>query len=407
MGKPPKPLKKPRKDFPLTVHRTGYWVKKIKCGDKYKTHYIGPRWCSASVAEAIWNRDKEALLNGQDPADFYDADNGNGYTLGTLCDDYLAFKHEAKEDGEITRLTYVGCERACDTLSDFFGRSRRVESFTTGDFDRLRKRIGVKQNGKAAAPVTINNRVRGIKGVFNFAWKADKIETPVKFGLTFKQVSAKKVRRRQNKQPKKLFSVEHLKAVLDAANDSPQMRAMVLMGINCGFGNADVGSLMLDAINFKTGWYDSSRSKTETMRRGRLWPETVAAIKVSLWEREEAQARRVERGSPNTERFEKNKAYVFLTRYGYPWYRDEADNPLSRAFGKLKLTDEFPALGFYCLRHSFATIGAETGNQIAVDHIMGHTKSDMPSHYRQRVSDKHLQAVAKHVRKHYKAALKK
>lgn len=214
------------------------------------------------------------------------------------------------------------------------------------------------------------------------------------------------MRKRQNKQPKKLFSVEHLKAVLDATNDSPQMRAMVLMGINCGFGNADVGSLTFEEIDFKTGWYDSGRSKNEIMRRGWLWPETVAAIKVWAYEREEAQARRVERESPNTERFEKNKAYVFLTRYGYPWYRDEADNPLSRAFGKLSIPDEFPALGFYCLRHSFATIGAEIGNQIAVDHIMGHTKGDMPSHYRQQVNDKHLQAVAKHVRKHYKAALK-
>ena len=156
MGKPPKPLKKPRKDFPLTARNDGYWAKKIKG----KTKYIGPRWCSASVAEAIWNRDKEALLNGQDPADFYDADNGNGYTLGTLCDDYLAFKHEAKEDGEIVLDTYVGCERACEALKEFFGESRRVDSLTTGDFDRLRKHIGSNQNGKTAAPITINNRVR-------------------------------------------------------------------------------------------------------------------------------------------------------------------------------------------------------------------------------------------------------
>jgi integrase len=406
MGKPPKPLKKPRKNFPLTAHQTGYWVKKIKCGGKYKTHYIGPRYCSASVAEAIWNRDKEALLNGQDPADFYDADNGNGYTLGTLSDDLKVFKLEAIADEELRTCTLNDYMRACNRLIDFFGADRTIESLTTGDFDRLRKSIGKLKNGKPAAPVTINNYMRNIKVVLNYAYKADKIETPVKFGLKFTQVVASKVRKHQNKKPKKLFSVEHLKAVLNAASDSPQMRAMILLGINCGFGNADVGSILFHEIDFKTGWYDSDRSKTAIMRRGWLWPETVAAIKVWTYEREEAQARRVERGSSNTERFEKNKAYVFLTRYGYPWYRDESYNPLSRAFGKLSIPDEFPTLGFYCLRHSFATIGAETDSQIAVDHIMGHTKSDMPSHYRQQVNDKHLQAVAKHVRKHYKAALK-
>ena len=214
------------------------------------------------------------------------------------------------------------------------------------------------------------------------------------------------MRKHQNEQPKKLFSVEHLKAVLDAASDSPQMRAMILLGINCGFGNADVGSILFHEIDFETGWYDSGRTKNEIMRRGWLWPETVAAIKVSLLEREKAQARRVEIGSPNTKHFEKNKGYVFLTRYGHPWYTGKKQNPLSRAFGKLKIPDEFPALTFYDFRHSFETIGAETCYQIAIDHIMGHTPKTMADHYRQQVNDKHLMAVAKHVRKHYLKALK-
>ena len=37
---------------------------------------------------------------------------------------------------------------------------------------------------------------------------------------------------------------------------------MVLLGINLGYGNADVGRLPLSAVNLDTGWVDFPRPKT-------------------------------------------------------------------------------------------------------------------------------------------------
>ena len=56
-------------------------------------------------------------------------------------------------------------------------------------------------------------------------------------------------------------------------------------------------------------------------------------------------------------------------------------------------------LGFYGLRRSFETIGSETGNQVAVDHIMGHVPaaSDMGAVYRQHVAESALRQVTDHV----------
>jgi hypothetical protein len=56
-------------------------------------------------------------------------------------------------------------------------------------------------------------------------------------------------------------------------------------------------------------------------------------------------------------------------------------------------------LGFYGLRRSFETIGAETGNQVAVDHIMGHVPAtaDMGAVYRQHVAESALRQVTDHV----------
>jgi integrase len=54
---------------------------------------------------------------------------------------------------------------------------------------------------------------------------------------------------------------------------------------------------------------------------------------------------------------------------------------------------------FYSLRHVFETIGGESRDQVAVDAIMGHSRDDMASVYRERIGDDRLQAVAEHVRK--------
>jgi integrase len=52
---------------------------------------------------------------------------------------------------------------------------------------------------------------------------------------------------------------------------------------------------------------------------------------------------------------------------------------------------------FYALRHTFETIGGESRDQVAVDAIVGHSRDDMASVYRERTGDDRLRAVAEHV----------
>jgi integrase len=53
---------------------------------------------------------------------------------------------------------------------------------------------------------------------------------------------------------------------------------------------------------------------------------------------------------------------------------------------------------FYALRHTFETIGGDSRDQVAVDAIMGHSRDDMASVYRERIGDDRLRAVVEHVR---------
>ena len=54
-------------------------------------------------------------------------------------------------------------------------------------------------------------------------------------------------------------------------------------------------------------------------------------------------------------------------------------------------------IGFCALGHAFETIGCESRDQVAVDHIMGYVDNSMAAHYRERISDQRLQTVVDYV----------
>src|SRR5262249_39330715 len=56
-------------------------------------------------------------------------------------------------------------------------------------------------------------------------------------------------------------------------------------------------------------------------------------------------------------------------------------------------------IGFYTLRHVFRTVADAARDPVAIDLIMGHSDPSMGAHYRQRVEDDRLRAVADHVRR--------
>ena len=78
---------------------------------------------------------------------------------------------------------------------------------------------------------------------------------------------------------------------------------------------------------------------------------------------------------------------AFITvKKGTPWANDCPNSAVTAQFRKLlkEVGIYRRGLGFYGLRHSFETVAGESIDQIAVDHIMGHTRADMASHYRER-----------------------
>ena len=163
---------------------------------------------------------------------------------------------------------------------------------------------------------------------------------------------------------------------------------MVLLAINCGFGNSDCGQLPLEAIDLEGGWADFPGPKTGIPRRCKLWAETVEALQVWLSKRKE----------PVTTTQAK---LVFVTKYGASWHNDDrTGSAITAEFRKLlnRLKLYRPGLSFYAIRHTFQTIADGKGDYLATRRIMGHADNSISDHYRERFDDAKLIRVSDHVR---------
>jgi integrase len=275
--------------------------------------------------------------------------------------------------------TFANYKRASDTLVAHVGKSRLVADLDPEDFAGLRNKMA-KKWGPHRLGVTIQH----IRSVFKHAFDAGLIPTPVRFGPGFKAPTKKTFRLHRAGQGAKLFTTDELRRILDAAGTT--MKAMLYLGINCGFGNSDCGNLPTSALDLDGGWLDYPRPKTGVNRRCPLWPETVQALRKALADRPDPKS-------------EEDAGLFFITKYGGPWAKDTPDSPITKEMRKL--LDRLGIEGhknFYTLRHVFRTVADEAKDQPAVDFLMGHAANDMASVYRERISDERLCAVSDYVR---------
>jgi integrase len=381
---------KPRPDFPLFPHATGYWAKKVRS----KLVYFG-KVANDPQGEAalnLWLDQKDELLAGRTPRSTPD-----GLTVRHLCNHFLTVKEQQRDSGELAHVTYADYYRTCSVLVGAFGKTRQVEDLAADDFQALRNRLA-NQYGIHR----LGNTIQRVRSVFKYAHEAGLIDRPVRFGPMFKQPSTRHKRLHRQKQGQRMFEAAQLRTIIE--NAEQPLEAMILLGINCGFGNSDCGKLPLSAIDFENGWVNFPRPKTAVERRCPLWPETLAAIQEAI----------ASRPAPKDD---SHTDLVFVTKYGQAWWKEQEDNPVAKEFRKLldaidvaaaKAAEKRRAkpptkiyrrgLGFYALRHTFETVGGESRDQVAVNHIMGHADNTMAGVYRERISDERLRDVVDLVR---------
>ena len=372
-GKPAKPYR----EFPLFIHATGQWAKKVRG----KLHYFGK---DADAALQKWLDERDDLQAGRTPR----LHPVNGPTVRELVNRFLSSKKSLLDVGELSPLTWRHYYLTCETLVEIIGRDRRISDLATIDFEKLRAILAKTRGAYALSGV-----IQRVRTLFKYAWDEGIIEKPVRFGTVFKKPSKKIIRQSRNEAGSRMIEAEDLQKLLAAAGTP--MKAMILLGLNCGFGQSDVANLPMKAIDLAGGWIDFPRPKTAIVRRCPLWAETLLAIREAIDKRPKpADAA--------------DTPLVFVTKYGKRWVRVQAHEgkaaiPIDSVrleFDKLLNTLKLKrlGLGFYALRHVFRTVADGSKDQPAIDHIMGHARDDMASLYRERIDDGRLRIVANFVR---------
>jgi len=369
----PKP-EKPYEGFPLYAHASGRWAKKIRG----KTFFFGP-WSDPDAALERLNREYPYLSQGKRPPE-PDAD---GPTVATVCNEHLEHQDALLLEKQRSVETFNEHLAAAKAMTATLGRDRLVDDLRPEDFAALRKRLA-----DGVGPVTLRNRIGRVKAVFNYAHKQGRIGSLPRYGAQFDPPTAKQIRLARADAGEKYLDAKQIRALLADAN--PIMKAMILLGINCGFNARDCSLLTDDYVDLGGSWISYRREKTGERRDCPLWPETVDALRAVLDNRPKANA-------------PADAKRVFLNRRGGTYERKSSRGkvgscPICCMFNRLltKLDMNRTGLNFGSLRHTHRTEADAIQDPQAKRRIMGHTAGTgeaVESGYIERIHPERLTAI--------------
>jgi hypothetical protein len=83
--------------------------------------------------------------------------------------------------------------------------------------------------------------------VFKYAYDAGLIDKPIRYGPGFNRPSKRALRKERNGSGPRMFEASEIRAMLDKAGQP--LKAMILLGANAAFGNADCATLPRKALD--------------------------------------------------------------------------------------------------------------------------------------------------------------
>lgn len=362
--------RKTRSDkFPLTLHPTGQYCKKIKG----KIYYFG-----SNKKEALHKYlDQATYLHGCQEAEQKLTD--DNMTIKQLCDMYLKYQFSKVQANDLTAGHHNEQIGSLNRLTAFLECGQKIKNISTIDLQNYKRTLQKTH----ISVYRLNLHISIMKALFHWARENDILENIPNIDA----ISRGKIIR----CVKFTFDQEQINQLLSVAD--VKMQAMILFGLNCGFGCTDCAELKwsdLDRVNTRV---KLPRRKTGISRDLPLWPETIKAL----------------------EKIPKTGKLVFYTSKGNPYIRTifKSDGNGNGKYTTLNtITTQFSRLikrsgldvpkgtGFYTLRRTAATMAARSGDPFAVQRLLGHADLQMATRYVQDVSkqtDRVIQNSRKYV----------
>lgn len=358
--------RKTRSDkFPLTRHATGQYCKKIHG----KTYYFG-----SDKQEALQRYiDQAAYLHGSNHNSQRPL--GDSMTLKQLCGMFLKYQLTKVKANAITAQHYNDQISSLNMLMSFLGQRRSIKDISTLDLQNYKQKLQKHYNKSSHR---LNLHISNLKTLFHWAKKNDVLKQIPNIDA----INRSKLTNRQ----RRIFTHEEISKLLAVADI--QMKAMIWLGLNCGFGCTDCSDLQWKNLDFTNARVEFPRGKTGIQRDLPLWSETIDALKA----------------------VPKKGKLVFYTTRGNPFVRNAVKidangnekycpiNSIATKFARLikKADLNIPkGTGFYSLRRTAATLAARSGDPFAVQRLLGHSNLLMATRYVQDVSKQTDEVVEK------------
>ncbi|MHC4499375.1 MAG: hypothetical protein ACYS21_09725, partial [Planctomycetota bacterium] len=199
-----KTKRKTRSDrFPLTLHSTGQYCKKIKG----KMHYFGK-----DKKQALERYLEQAAFLHNGKAEMLNTTNGN-MTLKSLCNIYLQHQQAKAASAEITIRHHADQTSCLKKFVSFIGQHRRINKISTLDLQNYKRKL--KRTYDSAHRINLSISI--MKAMFHWAKKNDILDHIPNIDT----VSSVKTIHKQ----RHVFTSEQIHRLIDFAD--VQMRAMI------------------------------------------------------------------------------------------------------------------------------------------------------------------------------------
>jgi integrase len=355
--------------YPLTVHPSGQWSKKIHG----KVYYFG-KLEDPKRALQLWTDEREYLEAGLVPPE----------SNGSLTVGGLVSKHLADVDDRI----------AAGSMSQTSRKLYRVAGKLLGETRLLKMPVGsvgpehftavkgiLERSGRSLR--TQKNLITAVKVIFNWGRQMGLYDRDIRYGPRFVPPSLTAVEAEQEENGAcRFLDRELILAALAAAN--PKMKVAILLGINCGFYPGDTVAITFDHLHLdgEIPYHDFRRVKNKRRRMAVLWPETVDAIQ--------------DYRSNHRDPIDPSERCLVLskTRRRYGVHGTVA---LLKSFNIiLESMGERPrgaSLG--SLRHTYGTVVDLVPDQAMIDLTMGHTNKSLQKRVYSQLNLRELERLAK------------
>lgn len=341
-------------NYPLTVHPSGQWAKKVRGRVLYFGSLADP-----DEALRVWLEEKDYLLAGRTPPSSVP-----GITVEQLIERHLEDVDARIAAGKLaarTRRDYLAVRRA------FAGASLLHMPVSTLDPQCFAKLVSsLEASGRTLR--TQRNVIMATKAVFNWGGPNGMglFEAAPNYGPRFRSPASEAIEVEQEEAGKlRFFDRGLILAALKKA--SPKMRVAILLGINCGFYPSDTIGITLDHLHLdcEVPYHDFRRVKTKRRRMAALWHETVEAI--------------MEYVSDYRKPTDGAYRHLLLSRFGRPYAQGGGGVKLLESFDALmdKIGGRQKGVSLGSLRHTYGTVVDLVPDQAMIDLTMGHVNKSI------------------------------